>query len=124
MLHSSLQLLSSRLSFQAAISIEESLDDIETAHASGTLEIQSRATIGQIHSSLTTSVRQTSRHGILMIARTRLMIDIGAMVQEDLHERVLHTCPKWVNTGGDETKRGRSATVHVCLRINIRARFQ
>src|SRR6185369_6561172 len=119
-----LQLPASRLPFQTAISIEKFFDDIETADPGCTFEIKSRTTVSQKYSGLTTSVRQTSRHRALMISGTRHVIDIRAMVQQYLHERILHTSSKRVNTGANQTKRSRSATVHICLRINISARIQ
>src|SRR5687767_1726228 len=121
---SRLQLFSTRLPFQTSVRIEESFDNIETTDAARIFKVQSCAMIGEKHGRLTASVRQSSLHGRMAITCAGNVIDLCTMVQQDLHERILHTGAKRVNTRSNQPEGSRASTVHVCLGINISAGVQ
>jgi len=60
----------------------------------------------------------------MAVAGSSKVIDYGPVIQQNAHERDLHTGPLGMDAGCHQAESRGSATVHVCFRVDLRAGLQ
>src|ERR1700686_3061074 len=86
---------------QTAVWIEEAFYQVEPPHSGRSFQIQVGAALRQELGGLPTSIGQTANDGTAL-GRRHTYIDDRAMVQQDLHQRDLHTGLLWMDAGGSQ----------------------
>ena len=117
-----LHLFRRRNRLEPALGVEVVLHEIEAADARCAFEVQPRAARREVFRRGAASVGQASRDQRMIVSGGARTIDLRAVVDQDLHQRVLHAGALGVNAGRDEAERRATAAVHVRLGVDLGAR--
>src|SRR5258705_13718823 len=119
-----LQLRFCSVRFQTAVIVEETLNYIEPSHTGCSFEVQSRAAAGEKLGGLWAIVGEAAVDRAIIIAGSSSVADSSSVIQQNLQEGVLHTCPLWMNARCYQADSCRSATIDVRLGVDLGAAIQ
>src|SRR6185369_10516260 len=104
--------------------LEKTLHDVQTTHAGGSVQVQTSAAFGKVRGRLGTTIRECSENGALSITSAGLVIDLCAVIEQQLQQRILHTRAKRMNARRYQSERRRASAIHVCFGVDLRTSFQ
>src|SRR6185369_8411024 len=103
---------------------EKTLHDIEATHAGSSFQVQTSTAFCKVRSSLRAAIRKCSENRALPITSGDLVIDLCAVIEKQLQQRILDTSAKRMHAGRYQTERRRASAIHVRLGIDLRTTFQ
>src|SRR6516165_8848976 len=101
------------------VAVEVVLHQIETAEACCAFEVQARTARRQVLRGGTASIGQASRDERVVVAGDSWTIDHRAVIDQDLHQGVVHARALGVNAGRNEAKRRAAPTIHIGFGVHV-----
>jgi len=103
---------------------DKALHNVEATHAGSSFQVQTSTAFCKVRSSLRAAIRKCSENRALPITSGDLVIDLCAVIEKQLQQRILHPGAKRMNAGRYQTERRRASAIHVRLGIDLRTTFQ
>jgi len=68
--------------------LEKTLHDVQSTHAGSSVQVQTSTAFGKVRGRLGTTIRECSENGALSITSAGLVIDLCAVIEQQLQQRI------------------------------------